>query len=175
MHSPTQKIVIYQSKAKMLLVLCGSLLFVAGGFFIHSAFSLSPEFSAKVAVAIYIGIPFFGLCALYAIYRLVVKSPALTISPEGLDENASACGAGFIPWDEIERIETYEYRGQKLLGIFLYDQEKLIARLSAFKKSMAQANTSLLPTVVNIPQIAVEMPLDELQRTIESARVKQLG
>ena len=164
-----EDIVIYPSRLKMSLIALGALAFVIAGIFIgtREEVTLTP---LKLFLATYVGIPFFGLCFLFAAYKLLVRKPAIIISNEGLVDNASAVGAGFLRWEEIEEIFVHEYVGQRMLGIVVKDPVAVIARQSGFKKAMAKLNGGVVGTSFNIPQVSLPMPVEELLSTIETYR-----
>ncbi len=62
----------------------------------------------------YAGALFFGLCTVLGLWRLLTTSgPVVTITPTGIRDTRVA--KEFIPWTAIERITTWQYRGQKVM------------------------------------------------------------
>jgi hypothetical protein len=95
------RVVIYPSRAKMLLVLLGSIAFVVIGVWIGTPGVARGLAIWKVVVASYIGVPCFAACGLYAAYRLAIRRPALEIDSTGITDAASAVGAGRLSWEGL--------------------------------------------------------------------------
>jgi hypothetical protein len=163
---PMDDYVIYPSKLKLLLVALGSLSFVVLGIFLPT---MTTDMYV-VLIGTYVGVPFFGLCFLYAIYRLIFRKPSLIIANVGLFDNASALGAGLIRWTEISEVYIYEYMGQRMIGIIVNDPKAVMARQPAFKRFMARMNSDLVGTPFNIPQTTVPVSVDEILARIEERR-----
>src|SRR5918993_1464443 len=107
------EVVIYPKKVKLLAIAVGSLVIVLLGFYLarnRAALGLPPW---AIVITSYAGIPFFGLCLAYAIYRLCIPKPAVIISDEGIFDNASAVGAGMLRWEEVAEVFPYDFVGQR--------------------------------------------------------------
>lgn len=162
-----KEIIIYPSKAKLLLIAVGALLFVAGGiYFAIESESLNLSYW-KIVLVSYIGVPFFGLCFIYAIYRLLKPQPSLVINREGIFDNASAVGAGLIRWQEIAELIPYSFMGQQFLGIVPVNVDEILARQSCIKRMVVKMNQALVQAPFNIPQNILPISIDELMYTIE--------
>jgi hypothetical protein len=160
-------VVIYQRKLKTLLIAAVSLLFVAIGFYLADGLDAMRLPLWVIVVTSYVGIPFFGLCFVYALYRLLSPKAAVVISREGIFDNASAVGAGMLKWEEIAEIYTYDFMRQRMLGIVPKDAEAVIARQPLFKRILARLNRGLVQAPFNIPQNTLSIPVDELLKKIE--------
>src|ERR1041385_4480948 len=110
------EVAIYPKKVKLLTIALGSLLFVILSFYVARNHAMGLDLWTIIIIS-YVGIPFFGLCLVYAIYRLLVPKPAVVISDEGIFDNASAVGAGMLRWEEIAHVFAYDFMGQRMLGI----------------------------------------------------------
>jgi hypothetical protein len=167
------EVAIYPKKAKLLVMAIGALLFVILGFYLaqnREAMELSLR---TIIIACYVGIPFSGLCLVYAIYRLLIPKPAVIISDEGIFDNASAVGAGMLTWEEIAEIIRYDFRGQPMLGIIPVNEEVVLGRQPLLKRVMAKMNKGIAPAPFNIPQTMLPISLDELLSRIEERRRAQ--
>src|SRR5690242_14050541 len=153
-------IVIYPSRNKLLLLTTIGAVFVMVGIFLLRSSDVE-ERLAGIA-----GIAFFGLCMLYAIWRLVRPTPALIIHPSGIFDNASGLSAGFLRWDEIKGAFVARIRNQHFLAIDVKDVEALLSRQSGLKASMMKMNVKLVGAAVNIPANTLPISLEELIHNI---------
>jgi hypothetical protein len=167
------EIVIYPKKVKLLAIAVGALLFVILGlYFAQNRVEMGLSLW-KLIIICYVGIPFFGLCLVYAIYRLLIPKPAVVISDEGIFDNASAVGAGMLRWEEIAHVFAYDYMGQRMLGIIPVNEEVVLGRQSRLKRVMAKMNKGIAPAPFNIPQNVLPISVDELLSRVEERRWRQ--
>jgi hypothetical protein len=150
--------VIYSSRGKLLLMALGGGAFVALGLFLTDM----EERAAGLAAVV-----FFGLCALYAVWRLVRPTPALIIHPLGILDNASALPAGFLRWDEISGVFVARIKNQRFLAIALRDVNALLSRQSSLKARMMKVNILLTGAAINIPATTLPISLEELIQKIQ--------
>lgn len=165
-----QPIVVPISRTKMALVLAGALLFVAAGVWMLRA----PRTPIDVPAA-WFAIVFFGGCAIYAGLRLIRSTPALVIDANGIYDNASALGAGFISWEDIAEMRPYTMRNQTFLGIMPKDLDAFLARQPAWKRLAIQFNLMTGGPAASIPQVILPMPVVDLLRTIERRYKRRAG
>jgi hypothetical protein len=158
----SHRLVIYPSRLKGILVLMGALALIAGAVAIAAFREEMGVGLALSALVIYVGIPFFSAGAVYALYRLIVTRPAVVVDDEGITDNASAMGVGFIAWDEIERIAVYKFNGQSMLGIHPKDLSAVLARQGWLKRNLIRTNGWLGCAPINIPQVVLPIKVDEL-------------
>jgi hypothetical protein len=164
------EVAIYPKKVKLLTIAVGALLFVIFGFYLAQNRVAMELALWKVIVISYVGIPFFGLCLVYAIYRLLMPKPAVVISDEGIFDNASAVGAGMLRWEEIADVFAYEFMGQRMLGIIPVNEEIVLGRQSRLKRVMAKMNKGIAEAPFNIPQNVLPISVDELLTRVEERR-----
>ena len=156
------EVVIYPKKLKLLAIALGSLLFVILGFyFLQNGVAMGLPLRT-IIIASYVGIPFLGLCLVYAIYRLLIPKPSVVISDEGIFDNASAVGAGMLRWEEIADVFTYDFMGQRMLGIIPVNEEIVLSRQSLLKRIIVKMNKGIAAAPFNIPQAALPISADEL-------------
>ena len=161
-------VVIYSSRLRVSLILLGAALFVAGGIWLvmhPSRGDTGMEWLMGWACIV-----FFGAVGLFALSRLFSRKPALTIDHAGITDNASGLSAGFIPWSDVVDAQVIKFQQQKFLGLSLRNPEDYLANASSFKRMLMKANSSLVGFVVNIPQIALPVPLEELLGHIDRFR-----
>jgi hypothetical protein len=146
------KVVIYPSRAKMSLVLLGSMAFVAIGVWIGTPGVARGLEIWKVVIASYVGVPFFAACGLYAVYRLATHRPALEIDSTGIADAASAVGAGRLSWDEVDHVVLYKYSGQSMLGIVPRNLDIFLSRQPVVRRSLTRLSLALGCAPINVPQ-----------------------
>ena len=94
----TERILIPLSKTKIGLLLGGSGVFVAASLWLWNHADEIPHHNALyVEVVAIAGIGFFGLCGLYALFKLFDTEPGLIVDAEGIVDNSSAVSAKRIP------------------------------------------------------------------------------
>jgi hypothetical protein len=165
-------LVIYPGKGKMLLIAAGSLMFVVLSWFLPATRDRVPLPRGFIVFIAYAGMVFFGLCLVYALYRLLSPKPAVIISRAGIFDNASASGAGMLSWEEIAEVYPYDLMGQRMLGIVPRDAAAVMARLPPLKRILAKMNRGLAQAPFNIPQAGLPVPVEELLREIEARRAR---
>lgn len=151
---------------KMSAVLAGASAFVALGV----SFAVYREewgvSTVLIAVCTYVGVPFFGLCAIYALYRLIARRPSVVIDEQGITDNASSVAVGLIRWEEIAEVFTYDYMGQQFLGIVPTDAESVLARANPLSRMLSRASHGLIGAPINISSVALPISVDELLQHI---------
>ena len=177
--NPGERIEIPLSKAKLVMMLSGALLFVAVGCWfvldppaIRNAFWGNPT---RLAVLGYASIIFFGFCAGVLIRKLPDKKPGLIIDGSGLIDNSGGLSAGRILWADILSISILEIQRQKLLMLEVKNPEAYISRQrSLFKRKGMELNHRMYGTPLSITANALKVPFGELfdllQRRLEEKR-----
>ena len=153
---------VLPSKVKTVLIFLGvALPPLAGGiyFFTQTGLNLPP---VVFVIGGLIGVPFFTLCAIYALRRLVFVRPTLVVDHAGIVDNGSLVAVGRITWDEIKDVRPYTFSGRKLLGIELHDAEVVISRQPLWKRLWLRANHRLSDFPISIAQSMLPMPVEEL-------------
>lgn len=168
------RLVIYPRRWKLALLALGALAFVFTGLWIGGLFGGPKAGLGMVVVATYVGVPVFGLCFVYALYRLVVRKPALVVSREGILDNASALGAGMIRWEEIREVRSCHFGTQRMLVIVPRDEGAILARQNPAKRLLMLVNKSLAGYAVNIPQNVLPMSDGDVIEEIKRYRKTRL-
>jgi hypothetical protein len=166
--------VIELSKGKIVLMIAGSLLFVAAGVW----FLLADNYGSLVTTLGRFVPPWFvhGLGLVAALFGLagagygIAKSrdrkPGLTLSSAGMVDNSSAVAAGFIPWSEVTGLDTFQIQSQRMLVVHVADPGKYIERGSAFKRALNRANAGMCGSPIVISSNALQIPFDELRTVV---------
>src|SRR5215510_4090513 len=138
-NETAERLLIPLSKAKIVLLLMGSAVFVATGFFLWAnadQFS-SPMYVEAVAIA---GIGFFGLCGLFALFKLLDRAPGLILDAEGIVDNSSGVSAGRIPWSDICGFKTTSVQKQKFLTIEVQNAQTYLGKANFLKRQLVALN-----------------------------------
>jgi hypothetical protein len=120
----------------------------------------------------YAGIVFFGMCLAYGIYRLMRPVPMLVISEQGLFDNASAVGAGWLKWSEIKDVKINRFMSQRFLGIIPVDLNAVLGCMSVWKRVLMRTNARLVEAPFNVPEAALPLSLEDLLVQINAFRGK---
>lgn len=156
-----EDIVVYHSRTRLILLIAGSLMFVVVGYWLASGTGVAPVIG-------WLSIAFFGSCGIYALWRLVRRTPALIISSDGIIDRATVNAVGLVPWSQIRDVKILSFLNQKFLGVFVADPAAFIARHSMFKRKALQANLSIGGAPVAIPRAGLAMDLEKLETLIRS-------
>lgn len=183
MQTKNEELIIYPSKWKIFGIAFGALIFISLGIILAVYreklvidFLLNLKFNQNfstllsyciIFITSYIGVPFFSLCFIYAIYRLIYPKPAIIINNGGIFDNGSSVGIGWIKWDEIEEIFPYEFMGQIFLGIIPKDINMILNRQGIFKKAIMKINKGFVKAPINIPGNILPISINNLINQIK--------
>jgi hypothetical protein len=160
--------VVPLSKVKVLLLIFGSIVFVALGFWMFQLDSAwiesqrrfnSPTLVHGVGI---IAVVFFGFCGAAGIRKLFDRRPGLVLNAAGIMDNSSGASAGLIPWADIERFETSVIQKQRLLVVKLVAPEKYVSSGGSFRRALNRANMKLVGSPVAIASNALKIDFDGL-------------
>jgi hypothetical protein len=172
--SASDERIIALSRAKLVLMIGGSLLFIAAGIWFFMASddgSLITEMRrfAEPWVIHGLGIvaALFGVAGVaYGVVKSFDRKPGLTLSSAGLVDNSSAVAAGFIPWSEVTGLGTFQVRRQRMLVVHVADPGRYIERENALKRALNRANASMCGSPIVISSNALQIPFDELRKEV---------
>ncbi|HOY20288.1 MAG TPA: STM3941 family protein [Haliscomenobacter sp.] len=166
-----QPIEIPLSKTKLLLLLIGSLAFVAlGVWLIISRSSPNEPFWAEQLFSKLVGcaaILFFGSGAFWIIRKLFDRGPGLIIDEQGLTDNSSAISAGQILWTDIEAISVLEIQRQKLIMLQVKNPQDYIDKQpSGLKRKLMNMNFRMYGTPLSISSNGLKISFAELLKIL---------
>jgi hypothetical protein len=155
------------NKSKIVLMLVGSLAFVAiGTWFIISPPQLhNPVLGNRIFLIIIgaISILFFGICAVFFLHKLQDPKPGLIIDENGLMDNSSGVAAGLIPWSDIQKFVVIEIHRQKIIMVFVKDPQHYIDKAgNGFKRKLVTMNFKLYGSPISISANSLKISHDEL-------------
>ena len=167
MTNTTGQIEILLNKNKLILMLIGSIGFVATGlWFVINPPTISHPLFGNPALIFVTGIAailFFGLCAVYITRKLPDNKPGLIIDNIGLKDNSSGVSGGQILWSDIENISAVEIHRQKLILLQVKNPQEYIGKQkSSFKRKMMQMNFNMFGTPLSITSNTLQIKFDEL-------------
>ncbi len=157
------------SKSKILLVIAGSMLFVAGGVYLYTTLSnQQTDFNPILIKGIGLsGILFFGATGLYGIKKLFDKTVGFTINDEGIIDNSNATSIGLIRWSDITKIETKQIMSTRFLLIFVKEPELYLDKVSGMKRKLMQSNMSMYGTPLSIVSTTLKYDFDQLEALVK--------
>lgn len=120
-------------------------------------------------VAGWTGVGFFGLALGFAAYRLFSGRPALVLTADGFFDNASAMGAGFVAWSNVEKISIINVGGQPMISVDLHDPSQIATARNPVKRLLRRANRRFAGDVL-LAQILLPLPVDQIARTMHSVK-----
>jgi hypothetical protein len=167
MTTSDNRIEIPLSKQKIILMLIGSIAFVAIGlWFVIAPPTIQNSYwgnPTKIMIVGYSSIIFFGLCAFFLIRKLPDNKPGLIIDDNGLIDNSSGVSTGQILWADIEDISVIEIHRQRLIMIHVKNpQDYIDKQKSGFKRRIMTMNFKMYGTPLSITSNALKIPFDEL-------------
>lgn len=110
------------------------------------------DVGAGVMVASWVGVAFFGLGGLIALFVLSRFKPAMTVSPEGVV--APTIGMHLVPWHDIRAVREAQFANSSYVAIDLRDEESYLARGNARLRRGATASRRLnMPLLCIAPQL----------------------
>jgi hypothetical protein len=160
-------------RGRLALLLCGALVFVAFDCWLLMPPYTNTGFDEFLFAGL--GLPFFGLAALFILSRLLSRKPALVIDASGITDNGSLVAAGFIPWSDFADAGIASVGKTRFLGIRLRDPDAYLARSNALKRFLVQINMQLCGYPCNIPVTTLPCTVEELLATVKQHAAQRAG
>ncbi len=161
------RIEIYTSKKKSILILIGSIAFVSLGIL----FIMNPErFVTRIfqnpgiiRIAGIASILFFGFGIFVGIKRLIKSEIALIIDPVGINVNPKKSLTEFIKWDQILGFEEIKIQSTRIVIIGVKNPQSWLEKeASTIRKKLMQFNINNYNSPFNIAASGLDISLDEL-------------
>ena len=115
----------------------------------------------KMALLALVGL-LFVWCA-----PLLWPRPALVIDALGVTDHASAVGAGFIGWEEIESVAVSSFGESRFLVIVPHDARAILARQPPLKRVIMAINSGLVGSPIALPG-TLSLPLEEVAAHLQA-------
>lgn len=133
---------IQLSIGSIALLIYGSIAMIALGFLMWSTAETqtksSPEFARLMSI---LTITFSGLCGLYGVRRCFDARGGLIINKSGIIDNSSAFSIGLIEWVDIQGFGMVQFRGIKMLLVFVSNPQKYLNSASILNRISMRWNT----------------------------------
>lgn len=166
-----EEISIPLSRKKLLLMLAGSIGFVAIGlwFVVAPPDFHNPFWRDRAFVAGLASVVVFGLFAVFIGRKLGDRTPGVVINEKGITDNASAFPAGEIAWEDILGVEGTEMGGQRMVLVFVRNPQDYIDRqTNALKRKIVTMNAQMVGTPISISANALQVKSEELLELLQS-------
>jgi hypothetical protein len=168
-----ERIEIYSSKKKSLLLLIGSIAFVVLDFWLlieadnlTSWRARNPIFTRGIVIA---SILFFGLGVFVGIKRLIKSEIALIIDSKGLNVNPKKSLNEYINWSDINGIEEIKIQSTRIVIIGVKNPKYWLDKeISGFKRKLMQFNVSNYNSPFNIAASGLDISSDKLIETLNN-------
>lgn len=158
----SRTIEIAGSPVKLLLLVAGGIVMTAGAAAL--AFGWIPDLGFDAHLIGWIGVVFFALCTLVAFPRLFTqRGPVVTIAPDGIRDTRVA--AELIPWRAVQRMATWEYRGQKVVVLGVDPAVEARLTLTRLARWTRGANRALGADGLCVGATGVKIDFDTLLNT----------
>ena len=159
------------SKAKVVLMLVGALIFVIAGvfFIIDPEMFLRPPYH-KVVMVRTVGVAavlFFGAAAFFVIRKMGDKRPGLIVDEQGIYDNTSGTSIGLIRWEDITEIETKDISSTKVLLIHVSNPDAYLDKVSGFKRKAMQMNYNMYGTPLSITANTLKYKFNALEQLLQ--------
>ena len=157
--------VIPISKTKSSGAFIGSIAFVVASVWITMAQPMGEILSWIVGG---IGIVFFGATTYYSSRAIFQNKPGLVLDEEGITDYSSGVAAGFIPWKDVEEIQTTKVFSQSFILIMVQNPETYLDRAeSIISRRAMEANFNSYGTPITISANSLKISFEELVGVFE--------
>lgn len=165
---PEATLTIGRRRGRTLLLLLGSVVFVAAGAQMAAGnFVPSGRDPAFVAFIGWVCLLFFGAAGIAIGVSLVRPGAALTLDRSGVTILSPIVKPTRLGWGEIAEVAEIVFKRQHMLVFYLVDTEAFLGRLSAAARRAADYSIALVGSPVSIPTWSLAIERDVLRHEIE--------
>jgi hypothetical protein len=111
---------------------------------------------------------FCGFGAIYCARKLFDGRPGLQFTPDGIVDNASGIGAGFVPWSDITGTQVRKIGRNRILVVKVTDPEKYCARGGALRRSLKRMTLAMCGSPIAVSSPALAIGFDDLVRLFDA-------
>jgi hypothetical protein len=87
------------------------------------------------------GVAFFGLCFVAILFQLLRRGPTVVIDEFGVFDRR--LGVGCIPRQDIASVSAAQVKSQRLILLWLGNEDQYLSHVSAWRHRLAAANRAL--------------------------------
>jgi hypothetical protein len=109
---------------------------------------------------------FFGPVTLVMLGRALSKNPVLVLDADGFTDNASLISAGYVSWQDVQRIEERPFRRRVFVAITVTDRAAFLAGQSAWHRFLHRINGPTAAGDILIPDNVLPMSPAALVKTM---------
>lgn len=113
-----------------------------------------------------VGLVLFGPVTLALVVRAMRNKPALILDAGGFTDRTSLLGAGFVPWQEVQRIEDRLFRRRVFVIVTLTNRAAFRARLPAWHRFVLRLNGPMVAGDILIRDSVLPMSPAALVKTM---------
>ena len=166
-----ERIEIYTSKKKSILILIGSIVFVVVGvLFVANPerfLTLRMQNPDIIRIIGIVSILFFGLGVFVGIKRVIKSEIALIIDIKGLNVNPKKSLNEFIEWGNILEFKEIKIQSQRILIVIVKNPEKWIEKeTNSFRKKIMRFNLSNYDSPFSIAASGIDISYTELNNKL---------
>lgn len=109
---------------------------------------------------------FIGPITLVLLGRTLSNKPALVLDADGFTDHASLISAGYVRWQDVQRIEERPVRRRVFVAITVTDRAAFLARQSAWRRFLHWINGPTAAGDILIPDSVLPMSPAALVKTM---------
>lgn len=155
------------SRKKFLLLIAGSLAFVALGYWLftldNATIQDGQRYRSPVVVhgvgAVAMG--FFGLTLIIGVWKLFDLRPGLVLSDSGLLDNSSGFPVGLVPWADITGLVEYQSYKQRFLVVFVTDPDRYCETGGWLTRRLRKSTFKMCGSPITISTGTLKIGFDE--------------
>jgi hypothetical protein len=170
------KIEIYFSRKKLVLLLAGMVAFCAIGCWLiiqpkeTISFHLIPIPAKALGITALI---FFGTIGIFMARKMADNKPALTIDDLGMEDRSGILSGGYILWQDIITVSAKEIKGQKFIMIGLRDPDKYFGQKNRLSGLFLKFNRKTFKGDISISTNGLDISFDDLYTLIKDRSVNK--
>ena len=116
-----------------------------------------------------VGLLIFGPITISRLLRVARNRPVLILDADGFTDHGSLISAGYVPWQEVQRIDHRRFRRRVFVTVTVTDQAAFRARQSAWHRVLLRIDGPMSAGDILIPDNVLPMSPAELVK-----RMRQL-
>jgi hypothetical protein len=122
-----------------------------------------------------LGLVFFTPVTLVYLLRAIRNGPVLVLDADGFTDRGSIISAGYVPWQEVQRIEERPVRRRVFVAVTVNDRAAFRARQPAWHRLLMRLNGPMVAGDILIPDSVLPMSPAELVKTMRRLHRQALG